>query len=217
MGVLYFELRHLFDTSRQTLHRWLKRARHVGREYFKDKPRTPRSRKATGEVEVSIFALRNTLKWGTARIQQGLLNLPDFIKKSIHCAQKIQLSRETINNVLTEHGINGYQRDHKRWKFFRAKEHDELWQIDFKGPFTVQGKKHWFLACIDDYNRFLVLAEQFCREPKTEEVTALLEKQKRHPKAILSDHGPQFKEKWKMWCKQHGVETHFAYPSLSSR
>jgi transposase InsO family protein len=48
---------------------------------------------------------------------------------------------------------------------------------------------------------------------KTEEVTALLEEQKRLPKAILSDHGPQFKENWKMWCKQHGIEPHFAHPS----
>jgi transposase InsO family protein len=68
-------------------------------------------------------------------------------------------------------------------------------------------------VCIDDYSRFLVLAEQFDHDPKTREVTALLEKQKRHPRAILSDHGPQFKKKWKRWCRQHGVEAHFAHPS----
>jgi len=85
--------------------------------------------------------------------------------------------------------VNGYPHKHKRWKFFRAEKPDELWQIDFKGPFRVHGKKFWFLVCIDDYSRFLVLAEQFDHDPKTREVTALLEKQKRLPKAILSDHG----------------------------
>ena len=103
--------------------------------------------------------------------------------------QEVRLSRETINNVLVKHGINGYPRKHKRWKFFRAKAPDWLWQIDFKGPFTVHGKKYWFLICIDDHSRFLAVAAQFNHEPKTREVTALLEKQKRIPKAILSDHG----------------------------
>ena len=203
----------LFDTTRQTVRRWLKRARHVGREYFKDKPRLPKPSKVTAEVEVSILALRNTFKWGTARIQQGLYRLPDFVKESVHCVQGARLSRETVNNVLARHGVNGYARDHKRWKFFRAKTPDELWQIDFKGPFSVQGKKHWFLVCIDDYSRFLVMAEQFDHQPKTGEVAALLEKQKRHPKAVLSDHGPQFKENWKRWCRQHSIEPHFALPS----
>jgi len=108
----------------------------------------------------------------TARLNQLL----SFILEVARCAQRVRLSRETINNVLTRHGINGYQRKYKRWRFFRAKKSDELWQIDFKGPFMVHGKKYWFLICIDDYSRFLVMAEQFSHEPKTSEVTALLER-----------------------------------------
>jgi len=203
----------LFDTTRQTVHRWLRRGKHVGRESFKDMPREPRASKVTDEVELSILTLRNTFGWGTARIQQGLHRLPDFIKEPTHCVQEVRLSRESINNVLSKHGVNGYPCKHKRWKFFRAEKPDELWQIDFKGPFTVQGKKYWFLVCIDDYSRFLVLAEQFNHEPKTKEVTALLEKQNRLPKGMLSDHGQQFKEKWKKWCRQRGIEPHFAHPS----
>ena len=212
-GLTITRIAELFDTSRQTVHRWLKRAKHVGREYYKDKTRSPKPGKVTDEVEVSILALRNTFKWGTARIQQGLFNLPGFVTEAVRCVQGIRLSRESINNVLARHGVNGYPRDYKRWKFFRAEAPDELWQIDFKGPFTVHGGKHWFLVCIDDYSRFLVAAEQFDHDPRTEEVTALLERQRRHPKAILSDHGPQFKEKWKRWCRGHGVEAHYAHPS----
>jgi transposase InsO family protein len=165
------------------------------------------------EVELSILKLRTTFKWGTARIQQGLYCLPDFMTESVHCVQGIKLSRETINNVLARNNQNGYQHEFKRWKFFRAKAPDELWQIDFKGPFTVQGKKYWFLVCIDDYSRFIVSAEQFDHELTTAEVTAVLEKQQRLPKAILSDHGSQFKEQWKQWCSGHYVEAHFAHPS----
>jgi len=212
-GLTVTRISELFDTSRQTVHRWLKRAKHVGREYFKDKPREPKPGKITDEVELSILALRNTFKWGTARIQQGLLRLPGFVLEAVRCIQGIRLSRESINNVLARHGINGYPREYKRWRFFRAKEPDELWQIDFKGPFTVQGKRYWFLVCIDDYSRFLVLAEQFGHEPRTGEVTALLERQMRHPKAILSDHGSQFRETWRRWCRENGVEAHYAHPS----
>jgi transposase InsO family protein len=212
-GLTVARIAYLFDITRQTVHRWLERGKHAGRESFRDKPREPRVSKVTGEVELSVLTFRSMFGWGTARIQQGLDKLPPFIREVTHCVQGIKLSRETINNVLSKHGVNGYPCKHKRWKFFRAKKPDELWQIDFKGPFIVHGKKYWFLVCIDDYSRFLVLTEQFDHEPKTREVTALLAKQNRLPKAILSDHGQQFKEKWKRWCRQHGIETHFAHPS----
>ena len=157
--------------------------------------------------------LRTTFKWGTARIQQGLCNLPGFILDSVRCVQGVRLSRETINNVLARNNQNGYQTEFKRWKFFRAKEPDELWQIDFKGPFTVGGKSYWFLVCIDDYSRFIVCAEQFDHQLTTAETVAALGKQKRLPKAILSDHGPQFRDRWKSWCSAHHVEPLFAHPS----
>jgi len=51
----------------------------------------------------------------------------------------------------------------------------------------VHGKKCRFLVCIDDYSRFLVMAEHFSHEPKTMEVTALLGRQKTLPKVILSN------------------------------
>jgi IS30 family transposase len=212
-GLAVTRIADLFDTTRQTVHRWLKRVKHVGREYFKDKPRKPKQSKVTMEVELSILKLRTTFKWGTARIQQGLYNLPDFIRNAVHCVQGVKLSRETINNLLARNNQNGYLREFKRWNFFRAKASDELWQIDFKGPFSVQGKKYWFLVCIDDFSRFIVSAEQFDHELTTAEVTAVLEKQKKLPKAILSDHGSQFKEQWRNWCEKHHIEPHFAHPS----
>lgn len=212
-GLAVTRIAELFDTTRQTVHRWLSRAKHVGREYYKDSPRKPKESKVTMEVELSILKLRTTFKWGTARIQQGIFNLPDFILKSVHCVQGVKLSRETINNVLAKNNQNGYQTEFKRWKFFRASEPDELWQIDFRGPFSVGGKKYWFLVCIDDYSRFIVCAEQFDHDLTTAETVAVLEKQGRFPKAILCDHGPQFREQWKSWCLKHGVEAHFAHPS----
>lgn len=203
----------LFDTSRQTVHTWLNRAKHVGREYFNDKPRKPKQGKITVDVEVSILGLRS-LSWGTARIQQGLYKLPNYMKESLpfDCVQGINLSRQSINDVLTKHGANGYLRTQKSWKFFRAKEQDELWQIDIKGPYTVFGKKYWFIVCIDDYSRFLILAEQLDHCPTTREITDLLDKLDSRPKSILSDNGGQFKEQWEKWCIENRIKPLFAHP-----
>jgi transposase len=93
-GLTITRIAELLDTTRQTAHRWLKRARHVGREYYSDKPRAPRRRKITEKVELSILTLRNTLRWGTARIQQGLIKLPGFMREATGCIQGIRLSRE---------------------------------------------------------------------------------------------------------------------------
>ena len=212
-GLAIKKVAYYFETTRQTVYRWLNRGRHKGAEAFRDKRRQPRESKVTMEVELSILKLRTTFKWGTARIQQGINNLPAFIRKSVNCIQGVKLSRETINNVLSRNNQNGYLRGFKRWNFFRAKEPDELWQIDLKGPFSVQGKKWWFLVCIDDYSRFIIAAEQFDHELTTAETVAVLEKQHRLPKAILSDHGQQFKEQWKSWCSDHGIQAHYAHPS----
>lgn len=56
-----------------------------------------------------------------------MYKLPDFMRKSVPCVvQGVRLSRVAINNVLKKHGINGYFRRHKSWKFFRAGKPDEL-------------------------------------------------------------------------------------------
>ena len=136
-GLTVTSIAGFFNTTRETVYRWLKRGKHRGKETFRDKPRAPKESKVTVEVELSILKLRTTFKWGTARIQQGLYCLPDFVLDSVNCIQGVKLSRETINRVLARNNQNVYFREFKRWKFFRAKEPDLMWQIDFKGPFTV--------------------------------------------------------------------------------
>src|SRR3989344_5916497 len=164
----------LFDTTRQTVSRWCNRARR-----FKDKMRRTKE-KITLAVELSILALRNTFKWGTARIQQGLFSLPSFMRDKlkelrVNIVQNVKLSRTSINEILKKHRLNGYKKKYKKWKFFRAKGPNELWQLDIKGPFKVEGIKYYFVICIDDYSRYLLLAEQLDHCPSVEEMCKLLE------------------------------------------
>lgn len=173
--------------------------------------------KISVEVEASILYLRNNFKWGTARIQQGLRKLPSFMIEEFErtmqfkCIQGFELSRESINRILKKHGLNGYSKKWKKWKFFRAKYANELWQVDLK-EFRFQGRKYYLLVVIDDYSRFLISMNLFDHCPKAIELTSAMQKLTRKPEKILSDNGPQFWDQWENWCRGNGIEPIFAHP-----
>jgi transposase len=62
-GLTVTRIEYLFDTTRQTVYRWLRRGKHLGKESYKDRPREPKASKVTDEVELSILALRYTFGW----------------------------------------------------------------------------------------------------------------------------------------------------------
>ena len=207
----------VFGTSRQTVTYWCKRAYHKGRESFKDKPRRPKQTKLTPNIVEFILFLRAVFDWGTARIQQGLILLPEFmyleLPDELRNIKDVRLSRTAINNVLKRYNRNGYRSDRETWKFFRAKKPNELWQLDIKGPVTVNGKRYWFVVCIDDYSRYIIALKQLDHCPTTNEIMLILLQsiKKYMPKNILTDHGSQFSEEWKYFCKHNGIEPLFAH------
>lgn len=200
----------VFGVNRKTVWYWGKQDARTG---LIDKPRN-KARKITLQVELTILFLRVMFKWGTARIQQGLFDLPDFMKKEMeNPVQRVKLSRQSINEVLRKHHLNGFTREQKAWKFFRASQPNELWQLDLKGPFTVQGQKWYFLICIDDYSRYIVTADQFDHCPNIQEILGSIQPSinQFHPKNILTDNNP-FKQDWAEKLKQQGINALFAHP-----
>jgi len=199
----------LLDIAWNTVDKWSKRRKHL-----KDRRRRPKEGKVNLEIELSILALRNTFNWGTARIQQNLQCAPPYVLEAFpELVQGVKLSRQSINNILKKHGLNGYKNKHKGWKFFRASKPNELWQLDPKGPFTLQGKKYWFVICIDDYSRFIIMAEQFEYCPGAMQIAKHLEPyiEKHKPQKILTDNNP-FKKEWDKWCKSKGCKPLHAHP-----
>ncbi len=197
---------NFFGVTRQTVWYWNKEDSN-----FEDLPRNQNS-KITVEVEIAILFMRLTFKWGTAKIQQGLMDLPDFQLNEMEVrVQNFHLSRTSINNVLKKHKINGYRKKYKKWKFFRAKYPNELWQVDLK-EFKFEGKKYYIFVVVDDYSRFILLLKLFDHCPTTDELTSALQKLKIKPENILSDNGGQFREQWKKWCIENGIEPLFAHP-----
>jgi hypothetical protein len=198
-----------FSVSRTTIWYWGKQNLH----YVNDLPRVNHNFKITSKVEIMIIAFRNTFGYGTARIQQRLFCAPDFELEELEIKiQGVSLSRQAINKILKKWGINRYKKKRKKaWKFFRAKYANELWQVDLK-EFKFEGKKYYFLVCIDDYSRYILLLHLFDHCPKTKELTSALETLNVKPKMILFDNGGQFKEQWKSWCKDNGIEPKSAHP-----
>ena len=122
------DIADMFNVSRWTVWRWTKRAHHRGRESFKDKSRRPHTihRKVTPSTEEAIIFLRDSFSWGTQRIKENLRLPPPYIQHLLedrlgtHMVN-IDISRQTINEVLKKHGRNGYPPGGKReWKRFRA-------------------------------------------------------------------------------------------------
>jgi len=197
----------VFGVERATVYKWNRRRKHL-----KDRKRKQHG-KITEEVELAILALRTVFQWGSGRIKQGLQSLPDFMKKALpNFVENVVVSRTSINDVLKKHKLNGYKKNYKTWKFFRASKKDELWQLDLKGPFDVQGKKYWILVCIDDYSRYMLLSYQQDKDFTTYDITSLLERLPSKPEKILTDHGPQFRKLWEKWCKEYNIRPIYAHP-----
>jgi len=197
-----------FSVSRTTVWVWGKQNLH----YTKDIIHIYKS-KVTIEAEASILFFRS-LGYGTARIQQRLISAPEIeLEKMEISIQDLKLSRTTINKFLRKHNLNGYSKKHqKAWKFFRAKYANELWQLDIK-EFKFEGKKYYFVVCIDDYSRNLLCLQLFDHALTIKEIcqTIIPLVEKYHPEKILTDNNP-FKDNWKIWCKEQGIEPIFAHP-----
>lgn len=211
------DMARMFGVSRWMVWKWWKRTRRRGGISYKSLSRRPHTvyKRVDRQIENQIIAMRTSFKWGTCRIRQYLISAPSYIREFIRKVtgkryKRALLSRQTINKILGKHRMNGSPyRTVKKWKFFRAKSPNDMWQIDLKGPCLIGSKRAYLLVVIDDHSRYLILVE-ILEGIKTGNVTSVLERllhrRKRFPKIILSDNGSQFRDEFEKWCKGKGIE-----------
>ncbi len=224
------EITEMFEVSRWTVWRWVKRAHHPGRESYRDKSKRPHTFhiKITKEVENAIIILRDSFNWGSQRIRVVLWSPPSYIRHLLETVlgipwTPILLSRQSINTVLKKHRRNGYPPGGKReWKYFRAEHPNDMWQIDIKGPFTIDGTRKLALVITDDHSRFRISCTLFVSIETQDAVDELIRSFSLYgvPKKVLVDHGPQFREMFKVWCKNQGIEVVYApkrYPQAKGK
>lgn len=105
-GCTMNEITEMFEVSRWTVWRWMKRAHHPGRESYRDKSRRPHTihKKITQQVENAIIILRDSFSWGSQRIKVVLSSPPPYIRYFLESVlgtkwNPILLSRQSINNT----------------------------------------------------------------------------------------------------------------------
>jgi transposase InsO family protein len=230
-GLKVKEITEIFNVSRWTVWRWTKRAYHPGRESYKDKPKRPHTihYKVTWEVENAIIILRASFNWGTQRIKVVLSSPPPYIKYLLENVlgvdwKPVLLSRQTINQVLMKHRRNGYPPGGKRdWKYFRADSPNDMWQMDIKGPFSIDGERKLALDIIDDYSRFRLSCKLFtaiATKDVIDELSRCFQLYGKKPKKILVDQGSQFWEEFKDWCSDENIVVVYApvhYPQAKGK
>jgi transposase InsO family protein len=169
-----------YGISRKTGYKYL--TREAATELSRRPLTSPR--KTTQAVEALVCELRRKEPvWGGRKIRDRLHldGVPDLPAPS------------TITDILRRHGLLRPplrpQRDLVR---FEARQPNDLWQMDFKGPIETEAGPCFALTVLDDHSRFLICLG-VCPDQKTETVQALLIRAFcRHglPRRILCDNGP---------------------------
>ena len=187
-----------YEISRKTGYKWLTRATSGGSR--EDLPRAPfRSPNRTpAEMETAILAERDRHPaWGARKLQRVLVNNG---YSSVPC-------KSTIENILKRNNRIEPEASAAATPFcrFERERPNELWQMDYKGNFSMlDGKRCYPLTMTDDHSRFCLCLHadtHFDYAAFLPVFTRVLEEYGL-PSAILCDNGQP-------WGDSHGGITPF--------
>lgn len=182
-GVNMSALCEEYDISRPTGYRWLSRYREVGSLVaLEERSRRPRRspRRTSAEIEASVAGLRLAYDWGGKKIQHLLAQ------------EGIEIGVATVNRILKRSGLVRPYRSHRRAvKRFEHPSPNQLWQMDFKGPYRLNQGKCYPLSILDDHSRFVVGLYPLTNQLGETVHRCLLTTFERYgiPEAMLMDHG----------------------------
>ena len=191
-----------FAISPRTGYKWLQRFDQGGLDALQDLPRRPRvsPRRVSNEVELAILSVRDAHPaWGARKIQR---RLPEALGDVVPCPS-------TITEVLRRNGRLSAEESakHKPFRRFEKAAPNELWQMDFKGHFSVGRGRCHPLTVLDDHSRFLV-GLRACKNERQGTVQASLVDMFREyglPQRMLTDNGAPW-----------GVDEQHRYTALSA-
>jgi transposase InsO family protein len=181
------ELCRRFGISRSNGHKWLKRYLTEGRAGLADRSRRPhRSPKRTAEgVEGEVLRIRASSNnaWGGRKIA-------DVLDRN---GARVVPAPSTITAILRRHGKLDQRRSEHPGPYqrFERAQPNELWQMDFKGPFaTGHGTCHP-LTVLDDHSRYSLGLEACANQQDGPTRERLISVFRRYglPDAMLMDNG----------------------------
>lgn len=169
-GANVSELCRRFNISQKTGYKWIGRFKREGERGLQDRSRRPHHNpyRISEKVEKEILALRDRHRgWAGFKIRNRLLTLG-----TSHVP-----STSTITQILKRHGrIDPKESDkHKPYRRFEYPDPNDLWQMDFKGRFSLltKGRRCHPLTVLDDHSRY-ALGLEACGNERRETVKTRL-------------------------------------------
>ena len=200
-----------FDVGISTVRRWDRNRRRHGKKGLLDKVAAkPGPTPKVSQVVVGfIVLLRCRLGWGAQRIAAKLSakGIADISHTTVHrMFKRYHLPTKTYHPKAKSNGI-AYRRYQKRAP-------NQMWHLDFAGPFQLTDGPVYLLVVVDDSSRF-ALAMEVLESQETQNVTAVLDRlfdQYGAPEEILTDNGLSFTSvmnpkghPFDAFCQAHGV------------
>jgi putative transposase len=170
-------------------------------------PKTP------WEVIQIILLFRRLLHWGGDRIAAELASRGIYRISGqgvYNLFKRYRVSTRTYHPVGKGGGI--------RYKRVKVTKANEVWHLDFAGPFTTSdGRKCWVLLAVDAYSRLLLtlkVVESLEADLVLEHLNELFARYGK-PTRIVTDNGPTFASVWENNCHRFsqylescGIEHH---------
>jgi transposase InsO family protein len=191
-----------FNISRKTGYKWLNRYKEKGLLGLHEKTRRPlvSPRKCPKEVENYVIRLRKKEpEWGPKKLRRIMQNKKEEGKYTFTTIP----AKNTIGKILLRNGMITAERslESKPFTRFEYDNPNDLWQMDFKGYFSMLNRKYCHpLAILDDHSRFNI-GLVACSDQKLDTVQqSLINVFKRYglPASILTDNGAP----WGSCCQE---------------
>ena len=179
----FAELCSRYGISRTTGYRWLQRYYEAGSfQALSERSRRPHHSptRTPAKDEARVIALRKRHGWGARKLKELLKN------------EGLDMPEITIHRIIRRNGLIPPANSHSpATKRFERSQPNELWQMDFKGYYSLAQDRCYPLSILDDNSRFAVgLYALF--DQKGGSVNACMVKTFEHygvPDAMLMDHG----------------------------
>lgn len=205
-----------YNISRPTAYKWLARYSLEGCLAFYDRSKKPlrMPSKINDESIDLILKTRDQYpSWGAKKLRQILIN----------AGHKNLPSISTFNRAMHRHNQITKENSEKRkhgLRFERANP-NELWQMDFKGYFSLSEGKCYPLTVLDDCSRYSICLKACCAESEIMVHEGLEEAFRRYglPEAMTMDNGSPWKggpgqrlSKLTIWLMKLGIRVGHSRP-----
>jgi transposase InsO family protein len=191
------ELCRVYEISRESGYKWIKRIREQGEPGLADRSRAPASHpnQTDDKIEQQILELRQRYaSWGPRKLLYHLQNK----QPQLHWP-----ASSTVGAILKRAGLTMSRRRRRKTPpytqpFQNAQQPNQLWCADFKGWFRTQDQQRIDPLTISDAASRYLLRCQAVEKANTQHVRAIYEAAFREyglPLAMRTDNGPPFASK----------------------